>query len=148
MLPILPKTKNAWLRRSFLAKLFSFATIGVVNVAIDVSIFTISFHFLHLPLVVSNVIAWVIAVTGSYAMNSKITFGRETGGEFSARRYLRFAASGFLGLMVATTVLVAVSHYANVPVAKLVSIIAAFGFNFGMSHFVIFRRSEVDPVGT
>jgi putative flippase GtrA len=146
MLPILLKVKDAWFRRTFLAKLFSFASIGVVNVAVDVSAFTISFHFLHLPLIVSNVIAWVIAVSGSYAMNSRITFGRETGGVFSVGRYLRFAASGILGVIVATAVLVALSQYTSVAAAKLVSIVAAFGFNFSMSHFVVFRSPKVDPV--
>jgi putative flippase GtrA len=148
MLSILLKIMDAWSRRTLLAKLFSFASIGVVNVAVDVSIFTIAFHFLGLPLIVSNVISWLIAVTGSYAMNTKITFGRETGGAFSVGRYLRFAASGILGVIVATTVLVVLSSYTNVPLAKLASIIAAFGFNFSMSHFVVFRNPEVGPAGT
>jgi putative flippase GtrA len=144
MLLILVKVKDAWFRRTVLAKLFSFASIGVVNVAVDVGIFTISFHFLHLPLILSNIVAWVFAVTGSYAMNSKITFDRETGGALSIERYLRFAASGILGVTVATAVLVLLSHYANVPTAKLGSIIAAFGFNFCMSHFFVFRHPEIN----
>ena len=101
---------DAWHRRTVLAKLFSFASIGVVNVAVDVSVFTLSFQFLHLPLIASNIVAWLIAVTGSYAMNTKITFGRETGGALSIGRYLRFAASGIFGVIVATTVLVLLSR--------------------------------------
>ena len=146
MYPILLKIIDAWSRRTLLAKLFSFASIGVVNVAVDVTFFTISFQFLHLPLVASNLVAWLIAVTGSYAMNTKITFGRETGGTFSIDRYLRFAASGILGVIVATTVLVVLSRYTNVPTAKLASIIAGFGLNFSMSHFIVFRSAKIDPV--
>ncbi|MCK1540235.1 GtrA family protein [Bradyrhizobium sp. 171] len=70
----------------------------------------------------SNIVAWLIAVTGSYAMNSKITFRRETGGVLNLGQYLRFASSGILGLTVATTVLVVLSQYSNVPSAKLASI--------------------------
>jgi putative flippase GtrA len=110
---ILLRIADAWHRRTVLAKLFSFASIGVVNVAVDVSVFTLSFQFLHLPLIASNIVAWLIAVTGSYAMNTKITFGRETGGALSIGRYLRFAASGIFGVIVATTVLVLLSHYTN-----------------------------------
>jgi putative flippase GtrA len=147
MLSIWLKIADTWSRRTLLTKLFSFASIGVVNVAVDVTFFTISFQFFHLPLVWSNILAWLIAVTGSYAMNTKITFGRETGGAYSVGRYLRFAASGIVGVIVATAVLLVLSHYTNVPTAKLASIIAGFGFNFSMSHFIVFRTPKADPVG-
>jgi putative flippase GtrA len=136
---VLTAIADAWYRRTVLAKLFSFASIGVVNVVVDVTTFTLAFQLGHLPLVLSNVVAWIVAVSGSYAMNTKITFGRETGGLLSLRRYLSFAVSGLFGLIVATTLLVALSHYVSVPLAKLASIIAAFGVNFSISHFVVFR---------
>jgi putative flippase GtrA len=120
---------------------------GVLNVAVDVSVFTLSFQFLHLPLIASNIVAWLVAVTGSYAMNTKITFGRETGGALSIGRYLRFAASGVFGVIVGTTVLVLLSRYTNVPVAKLGSIIAGFGVNFSMSHLIVFRGRRNGPAG-
>ena len=133
------KIANAWRQRTILAKLFSFASIGVINVVIDLTVFTIALQIIHLPLVASNVVAWAVAVTGSYAMNTKITFGKETGGALSVERYLRFAASGILGVAVATTVLVLLSRCMSVPMAKLASIAAGFGVNFSMSHFVVFR---------
>jgi putative flippase GtrA len=130
---------DAWLRRTVLAKLLSFASIGVVNIVVDVTTFTVAFKLVGLPLVLSNIVAWLVAVTGFYAMNTKITFGRETGGLYSLGRYATFAASGIFGLVVATSVLVILSRYVNVPLAKLASIIAAFGVNFSVSHFFVFR---------
>ncbi|WP_108515811.1 GtrA family protein [Bradyrhizobium algeriense] len=141
---ILIQIIDAWRRGSVLAKLMSFASIGVLNVAVDATVFTVAYKLLQLPLIMSNVLAWAVAVTGSYAMNTKITFGRETGGAFSWRHYLRFAASGILGVIVATTTLVVLSHYASVLTSKLVSIVAAFGVNFSMSHFVVFRGNTAD----
>jgi putative flippase GtrA len=94
---------------------FSFASIGIVNVLVDVTCFTISFQLLHLSLIASNMIAWLIAVTGSNAMNTKITFGLQTGGALSVRRYLSFATSGVIGVIVSTIILVALSRYTNVP---------------------------------
>ena len=129
----------AWHSRTILAKLFSFASIGVLNVAVDVTVFSIAYKLFDLPLVVSNIIAWSVAVSGSYAMNTKLTFGLETRGALSWKQYIGFAASGALGLVFATTTLVILSQYANVFVAKFVSIVAAFGVNFSMSHFVVFR---------
>jgi putative flippase GtrA len=130
---------DAWHRRTVLAKLFSYASIGLVNVIVDVATFTVAFKLVGLPLVPSNVVSWFVAVTGSYAMNTKITFEKETGGLYSLGRYASFAASGIFGLVVATTTLVVLSQYVNIPVAKLVSIVAAFGVNFSVSHFFVFR---------
>ena len=142
MTSVLQKITDAWRRRTILMKLFSFASIGVVNVVIDLSVFTIALQVIHLPLVPANVVAWAVAVTGSYAMNTKITFGKETGGALSAGQYVRFAASGILGVAVATTVLVMLSGYLSIPVAKLASIAAGFAVNFSMSHFVVFRATR------
>ena len=140
MQPIFTKITNAWRDRPVvLVKMLSFASIGVVNLIIDVVIFYILVQFLHLHLIAANVLSWLVAVTGSYMMNSKITFGRETGGLLSVKRYLRFAGSGILGVAISTTVLLALSSYISVPAAKFASIIAGFGVNFCMSHFVVFR---------
>ena len=136
---------SAWHRRSFLAKLFSFASIGVVNVLVDVSVFTFLVRVLEFQLIPSNILAWLIAVTGSYLMNSKITFGHETGGLLSVGRYLRFAASGVLGVIIATTVLVVFSNYTNIFVAKFASVATAFVVNFCMSHFFVFRNTAGQP---
>ncbi len=132
----------AWRDRTIVAKLFSFALIGVVNVTVDVTTFSIAYQLLHLPLVVSNVIAWAVAVSGSYGMNTKVTFGRETGGTFSWNHFFLFAASGILGAVVSTAILVFLSQYTNVFVAKCVSILASFGLNFSMSHFLVFRAGR------
>jgi putative flippase GtrA len=136
---ILKQIAATWRRRTVVAKLLSFATIGVINVAVDVMVFSIAYQLFHLPLVLSNIVSWAVAVSGSYAMNTKVTFGKETGGAFSWKHYFHFAASGVLGVIVATTTLVILSKYTSVLVAKFVSILVAFGLNFSMSHFVVFR---------
>ena len=146
MAALLFKIVDAWSQRTMLAKLFSFASIGVVNAAVDLSAFTLAFRLAHLPLVASNVISWAIAVTCSYAMNTKITFSQETGGALSIKRYLRFAASGIFGMIVATAVLVVLTDYVDVPIAKLASIVVGFGVNFSMSHFLVFRNSKLKSV--
>jgi putative flippase GtrA len=129
----------AWQNRAIAIKLLSFATIGVVNTLIDLSVFTVAYKVFALPLIASNASAWLVAVSCSYLMNTSITFGRETGGIFRWTSYLRFAISGVLGVTVATTTLVILSHYTPLFAAKLVSIVAAFAINFSMSHFVVFR---------
>jgi putative flippase GtrA len=48
-------------------------------------------------------------------------------------------------VIVATTTLVIISLYTNVFVAKFASILTAFGVNFSMSHFVVFRAVPPNP---
>jgi putative flippase GtrA len=139
---------TAWHNRAIAIKLLSFATIGIINTLIDVSVFAVAYKFFALPLIISNASAWSVAVSCSYLMNTSITFGRETGGIFRWASYLRFAASGVLGVTVATTALVILSHYASLFAAKLISIVAAFAVNFSMSHFVVFRPIQKDDVAS
>ena len=141
MEPAFNRIVGAWRGRTIIAKLFSFAAIGVVNTAVDVTTFSIAYQLLHIPLVMSNVIAWIVAVSGSYTMNTKVTFGRETGGAFRWNHFLRFSASGVLGAIVATATLVILSQYTNVFLAKFASILASFGLNFSTSHFFVFRAA-------
>ena len=50
-------------------------------------------------LVVANVTAWLIAVTGSYVMNSFTTFSAETGGKLRLRDYAGFVGSGIVAVI-------------------------------------------------
>jgi putative flippase GtrA len=102
-------------------------------------------QLLGLPIVPSNVLAWLVAVSGSYVMNTIITFRTESGQILRRIDYLKFVASGILGVCAATTTLVVLSFYVQIFVAKLLSILVSFGANFTMSHFIVFRPRE--PTG-
>jgi putative flippase GtrA len=120
-------------------KMISFAMVGGANALVDFGVFAFAYKLLGMPLVPSNVVAWLVAVSGSYVMNTLITFRRESGRILRREDYLKFVASGILGVFLATTTLVALSYFVEVLVAKLVSILVGFAANFSMSHFVVFR---------
>jgi putative flippase GtrA len=80
-----------------------------------------------------------VAVSGSYVMNCFITFAAESGRQLRWRAYGAFVASGVVGVIANTTVLVVASRWLPVPVAKLLAIAASFAVNFSLSHFVVFR---------
>ena len=120
-------------------KMVSFAMIGAANALVDFAVFAFAYKLLELPLVPSNVVAWLVAVSGSYVMNTLITFRHESGRVIRREDYLKFVASGMLGVLSATTTLVVLSYFVEVFVAKLVSILVSFAANFSMSHFVVFR---------
>jgi putative flippase GtrA len=129
----------AWHERAVALKAISFALVGVVNTAIDFSVFWTAAHFLGWPLVPANVLAWLVAVSFSYAMNSLITFGPESGRILRWRDYATFAASGVAGMVSSTAMLFALSYVMPVLAAKLISIAVSFAVNFSLSHFVVFR---------
>ena len=83
---------DAWHRRAIVLKALSFAVVGVVNSAVDFGVFSFAYYYLALPIVAANVLAWVVAVTGSYVMNSLTTFARES------KRVLTLKAYRHLGL--------------------------------------------------
>jgi putative flippase GtrA len=136
---ILDRLTVAWHERAIALKAASFALVGVFNTAVDFSVFWTAATYLHWPLVPANVLAWIIAVTFSYAMNSFITFGPESGRILRWRDYASFAASGIAGMISSTATLFALSYFIPVLPAKLVSILVSFVVNFSLSHLVVFR---------
>src|SRR5215213_4671710 len=76
---------TAWQRRAVSLKALSFATVGLINTAVDATVFFLMLGFATSSLIVANVSAWLIAVTGSYVMNSLTTFSAETGGRLRLR---------------------------------------------------------------
>src|SRR5882762_9751975 len=132
----------AWHERAVVLKAISFAFVGVINTVIDFSIFWTAATYLAWPLVPANVLAWLVAVSFSYALNTFITFGPESGRTLRWRDYLTFAASGIAGMIGATATLFALSFVMPVLIAKLVSILVSFVLNFSLSHFVVFKAKK------
>jgi putative flippase GtrA len=145
-----------------LRKAVSFALIGVINVAVDTSVFLLVYMYLTshdaaqqmlgalagwcacaseetFGLVTANTISWAVAVSGSYVMNTFITFAAESGRRLSWRHYATFVASGILGAIANTAALVAAAQVMPVLAAKGCAILTAFAVNFSMSHFLVFR---------
>jgi putative flippase GtrA len=92
-------------------------------------------------LIAANVMSWTVAVSGSYIMNSSITFATESGRKLSWRRYVTFIVASIAGLIANTATLVFAAQILLLPVwlAKGIAILASFVVNFALSHFVVFR---------
>ena len=138
---------QAWRTRGVTLKAARFAMVGVVNTFIDLGIFLAAYNLLKLPLIPANVLAWLVAVSGSYVMNSFITFAAESGRRLRWRAYGAFVASGVAGVITNTAILVVASYWLPVLAAKLLAIAVSFVVNFSLSHFVVFRTRErrVEP---
>jgi putative flippase GtrA len=132
--------------RAIALKAASFAMVGVVNTLVDASVFFIAYAYLTSSLVAANVLGWAVGVSGSYVLNSFITFARESGRQLTLRAYGTFVASGILGVVANTATLVIAAQYFPVWAAKGCAILVSFLVNFSMSHFVVFRERR-QPTG-
>jgi putative flippase GtrA len=145
-------------------KALSFALIGLVNTAVDYCVFLIARALIDrsaaatmffasisdhcrcgnaaaISLIGANTVSWLVAVTGSYVMNSTITFAAESGRRLRWRAYLTFVVSGIAGWLANTACLLVAAEVLLLPVwvAKLAAVFVSFVVNFSLSHFVVFR---------
>jgi putative flippase GtrA len=136
----------AWHQRAITLKAVSFAAVGVVNSVVDFTVFSLGYYGFGLRIVAANVLAWAVAMTGSYVMNSLTTFAHESGRELRLKSYINFALSQVAGLVANTATVFIASHFIPVLAGKLLAIGASFLVNFSLSHFVVFRkRAAIDP---
>jgi putative flippase GtrA len=151
-------------RRALSQKAFVFAIIGVLNTAVDYAVFLAArAAYMHMPvalaaftslagicrcgapetilLIAANVTSWIVAVSGSYVLNSTITFAAESGRQLRWRDYFAFVVSGIAGLIANTATLIVAAQVLLLPVwfAKALAVLASFVVNFALSHFVVFR---------
>src|SRR5215813_2508831 len=130
------------LDRAIVVKAACFASIGVVNTGIDFGVFTFTHYYLGLGIIVANPIAWLMAVSNSYVMNSMITFAAETGRRLGLRAYITFIFTQTGGLIANTTTVFVLSYFMPAWMAKIPAIGASFIVDFTLSHLVVFRRRE------
>jgi putative flippase GtrA len=166
------KLAGLWHRRAVSLKAAAFALVGVVNTVVDYGVFLLArAAYQHLPaalslfgavaadcrcatprtmlLIAANVTSWTVAVSGSYVLNSSITFAAESGRQLRWRRYLTFILAGVAGLLANTAALVFAAQVLALPVyvAKAMAILVSFVVNFSLSHFVVFRVRREPPSG-
>src|ERR1700726_501970 len=107
----------AWHERAVLLKAISFALVGVVNTIVDAGVFFLALWALvgspsranAVTLIAANAFSWSIAISGSYVMNSFVTFAVESGRQLRLKSYATFVAGGIVGAIGNTTALVVVA---------------------------------------
>jgi putative flippase GtrA len=143
---LVERLSDAWRRRAVALKALSFALVGVVNTAVDATLFFLLLAYVTPSLVVANISAWIIAVSGSYVMNSFTTFAAESGRKLRLKDYAAFVGSGVAAMAASTLTVVLLAQYLPVWGAKGVAILVSFAVNFSITHFVVFRaRPEGAP---
>ena len=130
---------QAWRDRAVILKALSFATVGLINTVVDASIFFLLLAYATSSLIVANVAAWLVAVTGSYVMNSLTTFSAETKGQLRLKDYGGFVGTGLVAVIATTTTVVIAAQFMPVWAAKGMAVLVSFAVNFSINHLVVFR---------
>jgi putative flippase GtrA len=131
--------------RALMLKAASFALVGVVNTVVDFIVFSFTHLWLGLPIIAANILSWIVAVTGSYVLNTLVTFAAESEGKLRAGTYLSFAGSQVGGLVGNTATVLIASYFMPVLAGKVLAIGVSFLVNFLLSHLVVFRRRRTGP---
>src|SRR5258708_38401574 len=139
-------------QRAVALKAVSFAMVGVVNASVDFAVFSFFYFYLGFPIIAANLISWLVAVTGSYVMNSMTTFAAESGRKLRVRSYATFLLAQVAGLVANTATVylvpiaigkmlgIASTSTTLVLIGKLPAIGSSFLVNVSLSHFVVFRH--------
>lgn len=156
-----------WHQRAVSLKAISFAFVGVINAAVDYGVFFFALAILSRSnaayglaervaqscqclnveswiIIPANIFAWLVAVSGSYVMNSFTTFAVESGRKLHWKAYAKFVASGTVGVTANTTTVIIAVYFVPLWLAKLLAIFVGFIVNFSLSNFVVFRSRNRD----
>ena len=140
---VLDRLTVAWHERAVALKAVSFGLVGVVNSAVDFGVFSFAYYYLGLPIIAANALAWMVAVTGSYVMNSIHHLRRRIRAASSALEQLfrLRAVAGRRHLSPTPATVWCLVELLHIPAwaAKVAAIAVSFAVNFSLSHFVVFR---------
>ncbi len=132
-------------------KMLSFGLIGaingVVNYVITVGVTLLALAPMGLAtndvaLGLAKALGWAVAVSNSYLFNTLFTFSQESGGRLSWATYLRFVASGTVGLAVEVLSFLFAVRYLPLALAAIVPIGLAFVANFTMARIFVFSSGS------
>src|ERR1043165_788602 len=150
---------RAWRERAVALKAVSFALVGLINTAVDATIFFLMLTYVTPSLAIANVTAWFVANVGSYGLNAFAPCSAETGGSLSLRHYAGFVGSGLVAVTASTIAVELAARFlpvllprldemklgtitASIAIAKMIAILVSFAVNFSITHFVVFRPRE------
>lgn len=127
--------------------LIKFICVGLINTAIDFTVFFFLHWVIGLDIITSNVIAFGLAVTNSYIMNKLWSF-KQTQFHYSThKQFVIFIAVSVLSVVLNTGILVAGEPYIPILYLKILATVVTPLFNYLMYRYVVFRihRNEPSP---
>ncbi|HJR21338.1 MAG TPA: GtrA family protein [Dongiaceae bacterium] len=126
--------------RSHARRFTVFAGVGAINTLVDIGAFVCLYQFAGLDVILSNVLAFLLAVANSYIFNRFITFRDRSGG--SLRRMGAFFVVAVAAMIVSTAIVFLASQFIHPVFGKLIATVASTFINYLGSHHLVFTRER------
>ena len=107
-----------------------FAIAGIINLGIDLTVFSVALYVFELHLLLANTIAYSIATMNSYVLNKFWTFAGRSAPTMSTAEFSRFVAFNLGGLLLSNIAVSALARYIPPIVAKLCAVGVTFVWNY------------------
>ena len=127
-------------------KFIKFGTVGVSGVAINLTIFNLSFIQLELSLNISSILAFLVASINNYIWGHFWAFASDKfSSQVSYKSYFKYISFSTLGLAINLIVLNAVVVFMGQDtylIAQLLGIVTAAFFNFIVFSLFVFKDEK------
>lgn len=130
------------LRPNEAGKLFRFSIVGITNTGVDVGIFSLLYFSIGAHLFLANTLSYVASASNSFFFNKYWTFADTRNHGKTSRQFGFFLSLGFIGLGLSNLMVWALAAYLPTIVAKIFSVGVLFVWNFGTSHYFVFRAKQ------
>lgn len=135
--------------RSHARRLTSFAAIGVINTALDISAFVCLYELADFGVISANIVAFLLAVTCSYVLNRLITFSDRTLIRGTMGTFVRFLGVAIVAMTLSTVIVYAISMVMYPLIGKLVATAVSTLVNYVGANRLVFdgykgARSDTD----
>jgi putative flippase GtrA len=121
-----------------------FALVGAAGYVVNLAVYAASVHGAHLDYRLAAVVAYVVALSTTFALNRHYTFNARDGRlHHQAARYLLVSLVGFATSLLALQVLVDGLAMAKVP-SQAIAVILAAPVNFAGQRFWTFARRPAE----
>lgn len=124
-------------------RFLKFCVVGGVNTGIDFGVFTALIYFFALSIIPAHIAGFSLAVLNSYLMNKFWTFGDSAGQGRPGKEMILFFVTAIIGLCLSTAVIWGLDPYFHPLMAKAGAIFVTLGWNFTISHFIVFRAHRL-----
>lgn len=128
--------------RDHTRRLSIFAGIGILNTLIDTACFGFFYEVLQFSILVSNVLAFLAAVTNSYVLNRRLTFSDRINNIDTSGSSVKFLAIAVFCLGVSTLIIYGLSVIMHPFFGKLIASAVSFVIGYLGSNLLVFPKTE------
>lgn len=119
-----------------------FAVVGLFNLGIDLTIFSVSLYLLDVHLLVANTVAYSVATVNSYLMNKYWTFAGKSAPGVSTSEFARFVFFNLAGLLLSNLAVFTFAKFVMPIIAKVGAVGVTFVWNYLTIRRYVFHESN------